>query len=509
MKTIQAVSAPRLNQVPSQKRAPLPAQEAKEKREESQATQAAIDAEVADFMTYATTKATALGKRFDKSTRYFLDMFFQGGAHLVNHQNKLNAFNAFKAEKAAERREEGAPGLKAQGLHDLYKDEYDALTEEEKTALLDRFAETKDKVPKARRDTPRARIRDVSNTVRNIQMLMHGLSYRVGIEGLFCIVRNNPDFHMIPQWYFTSPELERYMPLAVRRKWDTAEVGCRLEAFAIAGCDTMNLLRSNKQKVDFLKSEIRDGVHSGLVTITGRPTIRMDYIYYKESIVLKYGIELIGWPLEHFVNPSDLSSSLPILTQVRDALKNGTCKWVKLSPADRKARKAAWDADVAAGKVVERARAPCCDTGQKRKAAAIEDDTTDEELGDGNPPPANVDGPIVEEPEDDASDPSPSAPPPAKRRKTQGEAPKKAAPKAKTSARKGTASGGVGARDDAVTRGAIEKAQARRVKSRAVVVDSDDDDENTAPTPAPAAADSVFTAEAHAIPIDPVLLLAA
>jgi hypothetical protein len=49
MKTIQAVSAPRLNQVPSQKRAPLPAQEAKEKREESQATQAAIDAEVGEL----------------------------------------------------------------------------------------------------------------------------------------------------------------------------------------------------------------------------------------------------------------------------------------------------------------------------------------------------------------------------------------------------------------------------------------------------------------------------
>lgn len=255
----------------------------------------------------------------------------------------------------------------------------------------------------------------------------------------------------------------------------------------------------------------------------------MDYIYYKESIVLKYGIELIGWPLERFVNPSDLSSSLPILTQVCDALKNGTCKWVKLSPADRKARKAAWDADVAAGKVVERARAPRCDTGQKRKAAAIEDDTTDAELDDANQPPANVDGPIIEEPEDDASDPSPSAPPPAKRRKTSGakktpttgtkatakaKPPKKAAAKAntsarKTSARKGTAPGGVGARDDAVTRGAIEKAQARRVKSRAVVVDSDDDDENTAPTPAPAAADSASTAEAHAIPIDPVLLLAA
>lgn len=69
---------------------------------------------------------------------------------------------------------------------------------------------------------------------------MHGLSYRVGIEGFFVIVRNTPEFYMAPQWYFTSPELERYMPLAVHRKWDTTEVGTRLEAFAVAGCDTMS-----------------------------------------------------------------------------------------------------------------------------------------------------------------------------------------------------------------------------------------------------------------------------
>lgn len=45
---------------------------------------------------------------------------------------------------------------------------------------------------------------------------------------------------MNPQWFFTSPELENYMHIAVRKKWDTSEVGAKLEAFAIAGCDVVS-----------------------------------------------------------------------------------------------------------------------------------------------------------------------------------------------------------------------------------------------------------------------------
>jgi hypothetical protein len=36
-------------------------------------------------------------------------MFFQGGAHMVNHNEKTNTYNAFKAEKAAEHREGKCP----------------------------------------------------------------------------------------------------------------------------------------------------------------------------------------------------------------------------------------------------------------------------------------------------------------------------------------------------------------------------------------------------------------
>ncbi|KAJ7269468.1 hypothetical protein C8J57DRAFT_1066654, partial [Mycena rebaudengoi] len=189
-------------------------------------------------------KAEELATRFDKKPRYFLDIFFQGSAHMVNHHEKVNTYNMFKSLKAADHREgmilfnsaihvylihflEGASGIAAPELHNEYKAEYNMLTEEQKEELM-------------RCDTPRTCIQDVSNTVRNIQMLFHGLSYRVGIEGFFCIVRNSPDFFMAPQWYFTSKELEWYMPIAVHRRWDTGETGTRLEAFAIAGCDTMS-----------------------------------------------------------------------------------------------------------------------------------------------------------------------------------------------------------------------------------------------------------------------------
>ena len=49
--------------------------------------------------------ASELARRFDKKERYFLDMFFQGGAHLVHKQTKVNAYNAFKHLKAEELRD--------------------------------------------------------------------------------------------------------------------------------------------------------------------------------------------------------------------------------------------------------------------------------------------------------------------------------------------------------------------------------------------------------------------
>ncbi|KAJ6485504.1 hypothetical protein DFH09DRAFT_1339785 [Mycena vulgaris] len=527
VKTIAAISAPRNRQSPAEPRAPLTAEEKKEKREATKETQEKIDEEVGNWFAATQAKAIELGLRFDKKPRYFLDIFFQGGAHMVNHQEKVNAYNAFKWDKANQLREEGTKGKAAPALHDGYHEEYNALTEEEKLNLVERFTEAKADLPKIRRDTPRARIRDLSNTVRNIQMMLHGVSYRVGAEAMLCIVRNTPDFYMAPQWYFTSPELERYMPLAVRRHWDTGEVGTRLEAFALAGLDTMNLLRMGKQKIDFLRGEIRDYVLRGLVKITEKSDIRMDYKFYEESIVVKYGVDLQGWTAERFVSPSELSSSLAVLTTLRDALKDGKCEWVKLGKAAHKARITKWKADVASGEVVARSRATCSDCGKKRDATTMEEDDPDE-----GESPGNEDGinrtlttsttPIIEEPDESATlaavSQAGSAP---KRRKTTASTaasttgPKKSAAK-KTRAKavpaldeankENTRRDGRrkrGERDDDVTRAAIAKVKSRPgPKSRTIISDDEDADETPAATPA-------HSLPAVFVPIDPALVDAA
>jgi hypothetical protein len=102
-------------------------------------------------------------------------------------------------------------------------------------------------------------------------MKMTSLSMRVGIEGFFCIVRNTPDYHMEPQWHFSSEAVKDYMKIAVpiHKGWDINHVGAKLEAFSIAGCDPVSKL------LDCLSLFKSDPKHTGqtfIVHLSRKPT---------------------------------------------------------------------------------------------------------------------------------------------------------------------------------------------------------------------------------------------
>ncbi|KAJ6624398.1 hypothetical protein B0H10DRAFT_1740901, partial [Mycena sp. CBHHK59/15] len=97
-----------------------------------------IDAAVDEWRVFTNEKASELAERFDLKPRYFLDLFFQGGAKMVHHQEKINPYNAFKSEKAAEMREQGVV-KRVPELHTDHFEEYQALTVAEKDALVERF----------------------------------------------------------------------------------------------------------------------------------------------------------------------------------------------------------------------------------------------------------------------------------------------------------------------------------------------------------------------------------
>ena len=100
--TIKSASARHVHHHPAHKSVPIPAQQCQEKEEARQEKQQAIDDAVSKWYLYTITKANDLAHRFNKKPWYFLDIFFQGGAHMVNHHSKVNTHNMFKSIKAQE-----------------------------------------------------------------------------------------------------------------------------------------------------------------------------------------------------------------------------------------------------------------------------------------------------------------------------------------------------------------------------------------------------------------------
>jgi hypothetical protein len=82
--------------------------------------------------------------------------------------------------------------------------------------------------------------------------------------------------------------------------------------------------------------------------------------------VLKYGVELQGWTHDKFVCPSSLSTSLPALQALLDAINNGVCKFIKLTPVEVKTRREQRQKQINEGTVVVKQRKQRSDIGAKR-----------------------------------------------------------------------------------------------------------------------------------------------
>jgi hypothetical protein len=102
------------------------------------------------------------------------------------------------------------------------------------------------------------------------------------------------------------------------------------------------------------------------VEITGNPKAVMRYVNYEEEIVIRYGIKLEGWTYENFKNPSELSSSLPPLRALYDAIDKGMCRFVKLTATEKKKFEQDFNAKVQTGEVTLRKRKIRKDAGKKK-----------------------------------------------------------------------------------------------------------------------------------------------
>ena len=95
----------------------------------------------------------------------------------------------------------------------------------------------------------------------------------------------------------------------------------------------------------------------------------MQYINYEEAIVQRYGIELQGWTYDRFVNPSELSTSLPSLRKLLNAIDTGDCKFVKLTAEEHRKCQETYKKKVANGEIKGRERKIRSDAGKRKRKA--------------------------------------------------------------------------------------------------------------------------------------------
>lgn len=83
---------------------PVPQEQRAQRQERNQQRNADMDGAMLAWESYTLSKAEELADRFDKTPRYFLDLFFQAGTRLASRHEKVNGFNAFKSKRMAEMR---------------------------------------------------------------------------------------------------------------------------------------------------------------------------------------------------------------------------------------------------------------------------------------------------------------------------------------------------------------------------------------------------------------------
>ena len=114
-----------------------------------------------------------------------------------------------------------------------------------------------------------------------------------------------------------------------------------------------------------LLSLIRFGVPK--IEITGNQKAIMQYVDYKEDIVWCYGIVLERWTFNRFVNPSELSTALPPLQKLLDALNDGSCKFIRLTQEQCQAHEKKYRTKLASGEIQVHQRKTRKDAGKKQK----------------------------------------------------------------------------------------------------------------------------------------------
>ncbi|SJL09499.1 uncharacterized protein ARMOST_12877 [Armillaria ostoyae] len=166
---------------------------------------------------------------------------------------------------------------------------------------------------------------DYQKTIDWIEEELTNLAPRTGAMSIALFTRAHVDDVYVPD-IFASSGAERFIWDVLHM--DPLDLVRKFEQWACSRASTLE----ERNTMSNLHKEITSKILSGLRFITKKPGTSMSYSRYQTDIIEKYSVELIGWParLAPMKSPSEFRV-LADLKLLRNALVEGSCRWVHLS----------------------------------------------------------------------------------------------------------------------------------------------------------------------------------
>ncbi|KAG2036153.1 hypothetical protein BDR03DRAFT_842823, partial [Suillus americanus] len=117
---------------------------------------------------------------------------------------------------------------------------------------------------------------------------------------------------------------------------------------------TQNQNLNEWDSLEAVRKQVCKMIFWGLVDVTGKKDIVMNYSNYETSIIKTYRVRLVGWPDGvKFISPSNIGT-IGDIRKLWDALKAHTCYWTTLLPVEVKAYASKLSMRRSAGEVVRK-----------------------------------------------------------------------------------------------------------------------------------------------------------
>ncbi|KAJ7131815.1 hypothetical protein C8R43DRAFT_1133488 [Mycena crocata] len=249
----------------------------------------------------------------------------------------------------------------------------DDFTQEEEEEMLQDLEEKRAVKHHGARATNKAAKDDARQTMERLAKEIMALAERCGMMGFAFFTRGHIHDRTVPV------SIESWGAMRFVRemlKKEPSDVQAMFELWAV------NQLRGDTGSLTLqeLQKECTQIITSGYLAIINATKGAMNYENYIKAVVEKKGYGIVNWPKETPFKRMSLQSSIGPLRALHKVLKDGTCRWKKLTP-DEKARILAQFEDmVEKGEYVEKVRK----RSEKRKVVkgkgkAVEEEDEDDE----------------------------------------------------------------------------------------------------------------------------------